>query len=114
MIGMVYIPNPTVMTLSMGNVTFSNHIQGTYIGISTLENLVLAPGNNTVPMRSVINQTIVATKLATDFKNGLVPVDITGNSSVYNGQHLPYFEKALQALTNNITLNVGEALANAG
>lgn len=45
--------------------------------------------------------------------NGLLPVDITGNphnSSVYDGQPLPYYSKALASNTLQVTLNVGAAL----
>ncbi|KAL9100412.1 MAG: hypothetical protein Q9163_004210 [Psora crenata] len=120
MVGEVYIPNPSDMTLSMGNVTFTNLLPATAstpstpIGTSTLANLVLVPGNNTVPMRATVNQTLVIQAIATVYTNGMLPVDIVGESSVYDGQHLPYFEKALQGLTQHVTLNVGAALKAAG
>ena len=120
MIGEVYIPNPSILTLTMGNVTFNNTIPATksqpatFIGTSTINDLVLGPGNNTVPMRSVINQTLVIEALATTYKTGILPVDIVGVSSVYDGQHLPYYEKALQSLTQHISLDVGSALKEVG
>ncbi|MCJ1340282.1 hypothetical protein MMC09_005576 [Bachmanniomyces sp. S44760] len=114
MVGMVYIPNPTVMTLSMGNVTFNNFLDSTLIGTTTLSNLILTPGNNTIPMRSTINQTIVIEAIATKYKDGMLPVNIVGNESVYNGAHLTYFEKALQSNTQSITLDVGSALKAVG
>lgn len=114
--GTVYIPNPSAMTISMGNVTFNNFIHGTQtlIGNSTLTDLVLKPGNNTVPMKSIVNQTLVITELTSNFQNGMLPIDVVGLSSVYNGQHLPYFEKALASNTQSITLDVGSALAKIG
>ena len=120
MIGEVSIPNPSVMTLSMGNVTFNNFLPATPsspripIGISTLNNLVLVPGVNSVQMRSVINQTLVIGAMADTYKGGMLPVEIVGDSSMYDGQHLPYYEKALQGLTQKVTLNVGAALNDAG
>lgn len=116
MIGTVYIPNPSVMTLTMGNVTFNNYIHGTktLIGNSTLNDLILKPGNNTLPMKSIVDQTLVITQLTKNFKDGMLPIDIVGLSAVYDGQHLPYYEKALQANTQSITLDVGSALAKIG
>jgi hypothetical protein len=116
MIGTVLIPNPTVMTISMGNVIFNNFIANTTtsIGTTTLSNLTLSPGNNTVPMRSAVNQTLVLTQLSENFKDGMLPIDIVGNSSVYDGVHLVYFEKALASLTQHIDLNVGAALEKVG
>ena len=120
MLGQLSIPNPSVLTLSMGNVTFNNFLPATgsaprtAIGTSMLNDLTLKPGDNTVSMRSIINQTLVIGAVASTYKDGMLPVEITGNSSVYNGQHLPYFEKALQGLTQKVTLNVGAALKEAG
>ncbi|KAL8757567.1 MAG: hypothetical protein Q9184_004173 [Pyrenodesmia sp. 2 TL-2023] len=111
MVGTIYIPNPSVMTITMGNVTFNNYVDGDFIGTSTLSDLVLRPGNNTLPMRSTVNQTLVIGKVTGTYKDGLLPVDIVGNSSVYDGQHLEYFEKALQSNRQHIVLNVGAALA---
>lgn len=65
-------------------------------------------------MRSIINQTLVIEKIVSDYKDGLLPIDIVGNSSVYNGLHLPYFEQALAANTQHITLDVGAKLKAIG
>ncbi|KAL9012824.1 MAG: hypothetical protein Q9173_002433 [Seirophora scorigena] len=103
MIGTIYIPNPSILTITMGNVTFNNYVEDEFIGTTTLFDLVLKPGNSTLPMRS--------TKVSGTYKDGMLPVDIVGNSSVYNGQHLEYFEKALQRNRQHVVLNVGDALA---
>ena len=65
-------------------------------------------------MRSKINQTLVIGAIARTYKDGMLPVDIVGNSSVYNGEHLPYFEKPLQGLMQRVVLNVGAALKDIG
>lgn len=65
-------------------------------------------------MRSIIDQAAVIKKVVASFPDGLLPIEIIGNSSVYNGQNLPYFEKALAANTEYITLNVGEKLKALG
>ncbi|KAG8531396.1 uncharacterized protein KY384_003025 [Bacidia gigantensis] len=122
MVGTVLLPNPSVLTIAMGNVTFTNYLPASPftnntripIGISTLNDLVLVPGDNHVPMRSQINQTLVIGAIAKQYKDGMMPVEIVGNTSVYDGQHLTYFEKALQGLTQKVTLNVGKALQDAG
>ncbi|KAI9813117.1 MAG: hypothetical protein M1827_004337 [Pycnora praestabilis] len=113
MLGIVYIPNPSVMTLELGNVTMNLYVQGDFVGTSLLRDLTLVPGNNTVEMRSTTNQSLIIQKLA-NFKDGMLPVDIVGNSSVYNGQHLTYYEAALQSNEQHIVLNVGNALAAIG
>ena len=65
-------------------------------------------------MRSIVNQTLVLEALQSSFKNGLLPIDIVGNSSVFNGHHLTYFEKALSSVTQHVTLDVGAALKAVG
>ena len=116
MVGEVYIPNPSVLTLHMGNVTFGNFLPATpyssayFIGNSTLEDVVLVPGNNTITMKSVINQTLVLDAIGLVYKDGILPIDIVGATSIYNGQHLTYFEAALQSLTQHVKLDVGSAL----
>lgn len=107
---------PRADILIQGNVTFNNFIASTptLIGTTTLTDLTLVPGNNTIPMRSTVNQTLVLQLLQSKFKDGKLPIDIVGNSSEYNGQHLTYFEKALSSVTQHITLDVGSALKAVG
>ena len=113
--GTVFIPNPTVITLAMGNVTMDMSVDDTFIGNATLPNLFLVPGNNTVPIHVTVNQTAVVGLLQTpNYRCGILPVDITGKKSMYNGEELTYYSAAVQAnkLTNN--LNVRPALEEAG
>ena len=79
------------------------------IGTSLLPDLVLKPGDNTVDMRSTTNQSMILQKVST-FKDGVLPLDIIGNSSVYDGQHLTYYEEALKSNTVSIKLNISAAL----
>ncbi|KAL4891225.1 hypothetical protein BDV59DRAFT_203670 [Aspergillus ambiguus] len=111
--GTVLIPNPSVITIAMGNVTLDLSVDGTAIGQSFLNNLVLKPGDNQLPMTAKVDQTALAGMLENyKEKNYIVPVQITGNSSVYNGQHLTYFETALAANQLNVDLNVLEILGS--
>jgi hypothetical protein len=112
--GTVSIPNQSVLTLDLGNVTMDLSVQGTPIGQTVLPNLVLKPGSNIVPMRSTVNQSLVIGLVTSKFNDGLLPVDIVGNSSVSNGQHLPYYEAAIQGNPMHVTLDVGSALAALG
>src|ERR1700760_3218673 len=95
--GQVYIPNPSPMTIQMGTVTQNIFVEGKQIGVATIPNLQLKPGDNLIPMQSVSDQGTVISLITTKYKEENLQIDIVGNSSIYNGQHLPYFEKALQA-----------------
>lgn len=115
MLGTIYIPNPTVMTIEMGTITLLLSIAGTPIGVATLNNLTLVPGNNTIQMRSKTDQgAVIKYLLQPQYRSGILPVDIVGNSSVFNGQQLPYFQNALEQNKMAVDLNVGQALIQAG
>jgi hypothetical protein len=114
MIGTVYIPNPSVMTLDLGNVTMNLAIDSTPIGYALLPSLVLKPGNNTVPMQAHVQPLVVYDLVSKKYKNAIVPLDVTGNSSVSNGVHLTYYEDAIKSNTVRVDLNVGPALAAVG
>ncbi|EXJ91011.1 hypothetical protein A1O1_04118 [Capronia coronata CBS 617.96] len=112
--GTVMIPNPSIATYQMGNVSLTMSVAGLPVGVATLPDVLLKPGNNTFNMRAVTNQTAVVGLIFTDYKAGILPVDIVANGSVYDGQHLNYYEQALR--TNNVTiqLDVIKALEDAG
>ncbi len=89
------------------------YVEGDLVGYSAINDLVLRPGDNTVDMRSTTNQSLVLSKLSR-FSDGILPVDIVGNSSIYNGQRLPYYEDALASNKLRVNLNVGAALRALG
>jgi hypothetical protein len=112
--GTIAIPNPTVATYDMGNLTMSMYVNGTYVGNSTIKDMVIRPGNNTFEMYATTNQTTVLSLLFTSYKCGIFPIDIVTDKVVYNGQQLPYYERALQAKNLTVQLNVIEVLEKAG
>ncbi|KAL1988072.1 hypothetical protein VTN96DRAFT_1103 [Rasamsonia emersonii] len=104
MSGTVYIPNPSVLTVAMGNITLDLSANGTHIGQSFLNDLTLVPGDNTVPMTSNVNLT-----QATRFlKGNVLTIDIRGNKSEYNGQEIPYFSQALASNQLTTQLNIAQ------
>ncbi|KAF2736677.1 hypothetical protein EJ04DRAFT_432617 [Polyplosphaeria fusca] len=114
MVGNVTIDNPSVMTLTLGNVTMNLSVDSNPIGTSLLPDMVLKPGQNTIPMQSNVNQSTVLTMVVSKYQNAILPLEIVGNSSVVGGQHLTYFESAIKENTIKLDLNVGPALAALG
>ncbi|KAJ5519963.1 hypothetical protein N7463_000416 [Penicillium fimorum] len=115
--GTAIIPNPSVMTITMGNVTMNLKLDGRPVGTTYLNDLVLKPGNNSVPLIGEVDQAYIISLLLSKknpYKDGVLPFDITGNSSVYNGKEIPYFTKALAANKLQIKLDVRAALKVAG
>ena len=109
-LGTVLIPNPSVLTITFGNVTFDNYVDGKLIGNSTLQNLVVKPGNNTVPLRGITDQLAVLGLIQGKYKDGKLPVEIVGRTATYNGERLPYYELGLQKNVQHVTLDVVAAL----
>jgi hypothetical protein len=98
-------------------VTFDVSINGTFIGQSYLTDLVLVPGNNTVPLQGAINTTQVVEIVAGDpaaYASGVIPLTITGNASVYDGEEIPYYTEALQALPLQASMNLTQVLIDSG
>ena len=89
--------------------TLDLSVDGKPIGQSFLNDLVLKPGDNTLDM-SAKTDLLAVTKLLPKYKGNIIPVDITGNSTVYNGQDLPYFAAALEANKLQVDRDVGEIL----
>ncbi|EAW08433.1 DUF3712 domain-containing protein [Aspergillus clavatus NRRL 1] len=111
--GTVFIPNPSIMTIAMGNVTLDLAVNGTSIGTSYLDDLVIVPGDNHHPMTSKIDLGAVI-KFLSAYPDGL-PVAITGNptnSSVYNEQPIPYFSQALASNELNVKLDLAKLMTD--
>ncbi|KAE8358894.1 hypothetical protein BDV27DRAFT_60921 [Aspergillus caelatus] len=112
--GQVLIPNPSVMTINLGNVTLDLSVNGTAIGTSYIQDLVLKPGDNKFSMRAKVDQLAIIGMMS-KYPGTVVPVDITGsetNSSVYDGQALPYFSRALASNKLRVDLNITEVVGS--
>jgi hypothetical protein len=106
--GFAYIPNPSVLTVAMGNVTLTvSTAQQGVVGTTSINDMTLVPGNNTLAMTGTVNQTAL---LASLNATGFAILEITGNSSIYNGQHLTYYEAALASNKLTLPMNVNQVV----
>jgi hypothetical protein len=114
LLGTMHIPNPSVLTLDLGNVTMNLGVGSQAIGYALLPNLVLKPGDNNVPMQARADQATLITLILSKYKNGVLPLEIVGNSSVKGDTHLSYYEQAIKANTIKLDLDAGPALKAIG
>jgi hypothetical protein len=114
LLGQVYIPNPTPITLQMGTVVQNVYVDGQMIGSSTIQDLTLRPGDNLLDMTSTSDQAAVLGLITSKYTDGKLPITLIGNSSMVNGQHLTYYEYALQNSVFSTTLDLGPALTALG
>jgi len=112
-IGEAAIVNPTVMTLNLGDVTLAMSVNGTDVGVATLQNLTLVPGYQVVELRTVVYQLVVV-GIVLERQNPVLPVDITGGNSTVDGKQIPYFTTMLQEVALRTDLNVTQALEGSG
>ncbi|KAL5615353.1 hypothetical protein BROUX41_005401 [Berkeleyomyces rouxiae] len=110
------IPNPTVLTLDVGNTTFANMFNGSNIGTVYLDNLVLRPGANNYSIRADIDQTPVTTAILQEpyCETGMMPFSLVGRTVTNTGENITYFRDALAAGSVAIEVDIGTALTNLG
>lgn len=76
------------------------------LGNGTIDNVFLRPGNNTVPLRGILDiQAAIQNvdkllEAETDsLTKGDIQLSASGQSTVYKGAHVSYYEKVLGGLT---------------
>jgi hypothetical protein len=112
--GTIYIPNPSVMTLTIGDMVQDIYVDGKIIGNTTINEVVLRPGPNSFQMQSFTNQAVVIPLITDKYTNGILPIEARTRSITYKGVHLPYFEKAMEATPVYIDLDISAALKAVG
>ncbi|KAJ5106106.1 hypothetical protein N7456_002781 [Penicillium angulare] len=116
-VGTATLPNHSVFTFALGNVTLNLQSFNLDIGQATILNAVLKPGNNTVSLRGklyidtlVDNISEIVSSQRESLLNGTVQLSASGNSTIYNGVHIPYYEKVLNNLTLTTQVPILEVL----
>ena len=112
--GTVFVPNPTVISFALGNVTYNTYVNDTLIGNTTINNFMLNRGNHSYPFLGYSNQSLVLNMLQTTYKDGKLPVRIVGESVVYNGEHLTYYEASIKNNVQHAVLDIAKALSEIG
>ncbi|QDS68416.1 hypothetical protein FKW77_010783 [Venturia effusa] len=113
--GTVFLPNPSPMTIQMGTVVQDVYVGDKKIGVTTIPDLTLKPGDNFIPMKTTADQVVVIELITSKYKDGKLPVTIKGNSSTsLQGQKLDYFTAALRSNDMQATLDLKEPLKEIG
>ncbi|KAK7540535.1 uncharacterized protein J3D65DRAFT_548509 [Phyllosticta citribraziliensis] len=132
LLGIVTMRNPTILSLTLGNVTMDLSVNGEKIGTSLIPNVALEPEVHDVA-KATSNYSLAATggpantfalrgwvdlgkilSLATlNYTDMILPVDVIGRD-VRGAQNetLSYFTKALQATPIRYDLDVGKVISN--
>ncbi|KAI1142809.1 hypothetical protein F5Y05DRAFT_366259 [Hypoxylon sp. FL0543] len=108
-----HIPNPSVLTLDVGNTTFRTYFNQSEIGTSYIRNMALHPGSNEFFIWADINQTAVLNGLTHRpwcERNGTLTIELAGKDVTNNGQPIPYLANALAASNLSVDISIGQAV----
>ncbi|KAI5466401.1 hypothetical protein BGZ63DRAFT_347553 [Mariannaea sp. PMI_226] len=110
--GTAIIPNASVFTLDIGNITFTNFINDQKVGTLYIQNFLLVPGDNHVNITANMNQATVLSAAAQQpyCKTGTVPFKLLGQDVENDGDSLPYFEAALSSVNQTVEIDIGSIL----
>ena len=87
------------------------------LGQATIENVILKPGNNSVALKGELDIKTIMDNLSDIISSqkealtsGDLQLDASGNSTIYNGVHIDYFEEVLNNLTLTARVPILEVL----
>jgi hypothetical protein len=88
-----------------GNLTLDMRTGGITLGQARINNVILAPGNNTLPLTATLdiktairNLPIILAAQSDALKSGNIEISASGNSTIYDGVHIPYYEDVLNSI----------------
>lgn len=109
--GNVHLPNPSVLTLELGQVTLDLSIDGTHIGQAVMEDVVLPPGGGVFPMTGETEQDKVL-GMSSKYEDLVFPIESVGNKSVVNGVEVPWLTELLASNVLRFDFDLGKALGD--
>lgn len=115
------LPNPTALTFQVGTIVLDLKSGNTdlVIGNATVEDVTLRPGNNTFPLRGVLdvktvirNLTEVLASQGSSIATGSLSLTAVTKSITFNGTQIPYYTKVLGSLPLVAKVGLGDILKN--
>ncbi|KAL3450043.1 hypothetical protein BJX65DRAFT_316235 [Aspergillus insuetus] len=113
------LPNPSVMTLQIGT-TLLDLKSGEYLlGNATIDDLMLYPGNHSVPVEGIIDLNYLIDNLGDILKTqgdalnrGFLRLDAVGRNVTFDGVEIPYYAEAMRKLTLTADVSLGSLITN--
>lgn len=115
------LPNPTALSFEVGTITLDLKSGDTdlIIGNATVDNVTLRPGNNTFPLKGVLdlktiisNLTEVFSSQRSSLRNGKLALTAMTRTIVSNGTLIPYYTNVLGQLPLVANVGIGDVLKN--
>ncbi|KAJ5718951.1 hypothetical protein N7493_007406 [Penicillium malachiteum] len=112
------LPNRSVFTFALGNVTLNLWSYDVLVGQGTIQNVVLKPGNNSVCLRGELDIDTIIDNISdivhsqeSALLDGDFQLSASGNSTIYDGNHIEYYEDVLNNLTLTTRVSILEVLS---
>jgi hypothetical protein len=107
--GVANLPNPSIVAFQLGDEVLDLMTPaGLVLGQGTIKNASLVPGNNTVSFGGIVDYATIFGNLegiinaeSDALTAGNIGLNARGNSTIYKGHHVSYYESIL----NNMTLS---------
>lgn len=105
MFGSLTLPNPSVLTIQIGDIYLDIKSGDLPIGNATVKGLTLKPGNNTLPLEGILDLNTIITNLGAVLKSqtslfttGDLSLTTYTRSVVWDGAEVPYYTKVMSEL----------------
>lgn len=105
LIGNLTLPNPSVLTIQIGDIYLDIKSGDLTIGNATVKNLTLKPGDNTLPLEGILDLGTILSNLGAVlqsqkslFTTGDLSLTTNTRSVVWDGQEVPYYTKVMSEL----------------
>lgn len=115
--GTLLLPNSSPFTLMLGNVTYDVLSGDMVIGQTSVRDLVMEPGNQTLEYRGQLDTDTILGSLedvmasqAEAMKEGQVEFSVRGNVSSVHGEHIEYLDDILTKISLKTRLPVEVAM----
>ncbi|KAK2738414.1 hypothetical protein FQN55_000540 [Onygenales sp. PD_40] len=109
-VGEVVVQNPSPASVTLGEVTIGVMVGDIKLGRAFVAVNDIVPGNNTFFVKGMVDvgniEEDITPILKTEvpyLKKGLIMASAAGETVVYRGKHLPYWEKAFQSIKVSAT-----------
>ncbi|KAJ5220250.1 hypothetical protein N7468_009454 [Penicillium chermesinum] len=112
LLGNATLPNPSVLTLEIGQIVLEVKSGDLVIGNATLEDVILRPGNNTFPVKGILDIPTILQNIGQvladqgpSIKQGSLSLVSTTRTVKWNGTVVPYYTDVMSQLP--LTAKVG-------
>lgn len=120
LIGNLTLPNWSDLEIFLGNLTFNAMAGDMRIGTTSVFDVLLPPGNTTLPFKGVLfleelmdNLVNVLGSQGAALSKGVLELTVSGNETVIDGEHITYLESVLNAARIKSQIPIMQLLTDA-